>query len=591
MRRRLAAHLPDLRSLGRMTAAAILVGLAAPAPADLPPRESLGHTNKLRVLVDKVLMAANDWHMTEDNVRDIAAAGFNVVCPRIGGEDMARVRRVAELAQRHGVYYMAWMRGSLAAETGTKLVWANGSVQDLYSPNADELWQWMTEKIVGQARVSVEVPSVVGVFLDFENYAKGKQGNCYDLSYDDKIMREFAQATGIELPHLAPAERSAWLKGRGLHDQFAEFQIASWRARCRRLREQVHAINPRFQFIVYPAPGTLFIREAVWREWTTPRAPLILADACTYGRGGAALSPEQDALKANRRRLRDNMESVRKAGVPFLYTGGIDPIVWGADPEFSGKNAVMISEISDGYWIFYEGPTYGKEDHAAYWRWFTWANQAIAAADWRKQFAARETPDAYGADVSPGFDFERALAVVRRRPPLDRYEERRVLMVQEAYPRSRQFLAEHDAVALPLKWRFRADPGLTGMSQGWYRPDFDDSSWEAVSIERPWHEQGREGLTGSGWGRVKFEAPESFRGRKVMLYFGAVDEGGTIFVNGRYVHHHPERETADSWMMPFEVDVTDVVRPGEINTLAVLARAESTLGGVWKPVMLCSPKG
>ena len=32
--------------------------------------------------------------------------------------------------------------------------------------------------------------------------------------------------------------------------------------------------------------------------------------------------------------------------------GGIDPAVRGADPEFSGKNAVAISEVTDGYWIF-----------------------------------------------------------------------------------------------------------------------------------------------------------------------------------------------------------------------------------------------
>ena len=37
----------------------------------------------------------------------------------------------------------------------------------------------------------------------------------------------------------------------------------------------------------------------------------------------------------------------------------------------------LISEATNGYWIFYEGPTYTKEDHAAYWKWFTWANKAI----------------------------------------------------------------------------------------------------------------------------------------------------------------------------------------------------------------------
>jgi len=394
----------------------------------------------------------------------------------------------------------------------------------------------------------------------------------------------------MEMPDLAPSERYPWLESRALVDAFAELPIAPRRARCRALREQVHAINPRFQFIVYPAPGTLFIREAVWREWTTERAPLILADAVTYGRSGGKLLSEQAALKANRARLQANIASVRRAEVPFRYMGGIDPIVWGADPEFSGKNAVMISDLSDGYWIFYEGPTYGKEDNAAYWRWFTWANQAIAAADWQQQHAARETPDPYGVDLSPGFDYDEALAAVRQSLPLDGSKERRVLMVQEAYSRSRQFWEKNDAVALPMRWRFRADPDLTGMSQGWYRPDFDDLAWETVGTTSQWHQQGREGLTGSGWARVRFDVPALFRGRTVMLYFGAVDERGTIFVNGEYVYSHPEREQPNSWMTPFDVDVTDVIRPGEVNTLAVLADAETTLGGVWRPVVLYSPK-
>jgi hypothetical protein len=388
-------HLPGVTVLSFVISISLLAASARAAK-----REDLGRSDKYRVLVDKVLMASNGWVMTEDHVRQIADAGFNVVCPRIGGDDMARVRRVAELAQKHGIYYMAWMRGTLAATSGTRLVWANGLVQDLYSPNSDELWAWMTEKILGQARISVEVPSIVGVFLDYENYASGRQGNCYALSYDDKILGEFARSRHIDLPQLAPAERYPWLIQRGLHDEFAKFQIRLWRARCRRLRQQVDAINPRFQFIVYPAPGTLFITEAVYPEWATKQAPLILADACTYGRPGGLIVPHQAALRGNRGLLQASMDSARASGVPLLYMGGIDPLVDGADPEFCGKNAVMISDISDGYWIFYEGPTYGKPDHEAYWRWFTRANREIAAGRYGMQYEPRETPDTFeGAEI------------------------------------------------------------------------------------------------------------------------------------------------------------------------------------------------
>ena len=57
---------------------ALLVLSTAAYSAD---RAALGRTEKLRILVDKVLMASNKWVMTEDHVKEIADAGFNS-CPR-----------------------------------------------------------------------------------------------------------------------------------------------------------------------------------------------------------------------------------------------------------------------------------------------------------------------------------------------------------------------------------------------------------------------------------------------------------------------------------------------------------------------------
>jgi hypothetical protein len=161
--------------------------------------------------VDKVLSRSNNWVLTEKHMDEIREAGFNVIVPRQGGEDMARVRCVAEMARKRGMFYMAWMRGTLATKTGTRFVWQDGSIQDLYSPNADELWDWMTRLILGHARLSVENPAIVGSFLDFENYAAGKQGNCYELSYDMKILTEFAAERGLNVPDLGPNQRYPWL--------------------------------------------------------------------------------------------------------------------------------------------------------------------------------------------------------------------------------------------------------------------------------------------------------------------------------------------------------------------------------------------
>ncbi len=352
-------------------------------------RAALGRQDKLRVLVDKVLSASNKWVMTEKHVDEIRDAGFNVVVPRIGGEDMERVERVANMARDRGIFYMPWMRGTRTAKSGPRLVWANGAEQNLCSPNADELWDWMTELILGHTRLSVKNPAIVGTFLDYENYARGSQGNCYALSYDEKILSEFAKAKGLALPKLARPERHKWLEDNGHSAAFEQFQIQSWRQRCRKLREQIDAVNPRFQLIVYPR-DTLFLHEAIYPEWATEKAPLIFGDHCTYNRPGQL--PHARGLETNRQRLMEGIRFAESRGVPVQYTSGIDPVYEEADPEFCGRNAAMIAATCDGYWVFYEGPKYSK-DHPDYFEWFRRANRAIVEgrSDFWKE--PRETPD------------------------------------------------------------------------------------------------------------------------------------------------------------------------------------------------------
>ena len=381
-------------NLARLSRLAVVL-LSFSAAAQLPPREALGKSDKYRVLVDKVMAGANKWITTPAHMQEAKAAGFNVISPRIGGHELAVCREQALMAQAAGLYYMAWMRGTLTAKQDCKLVWQDGTEQELCSPNADEFWDWTTELVLGHARISAAVPAFIGSFLDYENYSPDSRGNCYSLSYDTKILKEFAAAKGVQIPELPPAERHPWLVKNGHHDAFAEFQIQSWRARCRKLRQAVDAINPRFQFIVYPAPGTPFMLEAALPEWGTVQAPIVLADPWTYGRPSEFMD-EAKALDGNREVLLNGMASIRPRCVVQLYCSGIDPEVQGAHPEFCGKNASMISHLSDGYWIFYEWPKYTKEDHGVYFDWFRRANEEIAAGRYALQYEKRAQPEKLG---------------------------------------------------------------------------------------------------------------------------------------------------------------------------------------------------
>lgn len=343
--------------------------------------EHLGPPGKWRILVDKVLMKQNNWVMTEDHVLEIKEAGFNIISPRKGGTESDRVRHVSRLAQKHGMYYVAWMRGSIKTDTGLKYVHADGSEQSMYSPNADELWAWMTRIVLEHARISLEIPSMIGTFFDFENYGPRKRGkgDLYQLSYDAVIIKKFFEGKSTALPDFLPAEREPWLRENGLLKEFSSFQINYWRMKAKKLRKQVDAINPHYLMILYPAPGTLFMTEALYLEWATAQAPLVLADASTYGKPMNNM-PDVLALAANKKRLSGRFRTVKKRHIPVLYLGGIDPIVRGATPEFCGKNASMISEVTDGYWVFYEGPEYDGE-HPEYFKRFKEANEDILSRD------------------------------------------------------------------------------------------------------------------------------------------------------------------------------------------------------------------
>jgi len=392
-----------MRAFRCMATAVSVLGLVSVAAGQDIKREDLGTKEKLRILVDKVMQPEEGWTTKEWIVKETAEAGFNVFSPRRGHENLDEVRLVNEWCRKYGIFHMPWMRGTLAAPDGPeadgkRVLWAAGNEQPLYSACSDEFWEWTHRYIVEYAKMSAEDDRLMGVFLDYENYATGgKGGNLYGVTYEDCILLPFLQEKELEPPDIEPGERKAWLEENELHEEFAEYQADHWRMRCRKLREEVDEHDPTFQFCIYPAPGTPFMVEACYPEWATDVAPVILADPWVYGRPSRFL-PQKEALEENLKKLERGMAIPEEAGIPYIYSGGIDPVVTGADPEFCGKNAVMISEVTGGYWIFYEGPKY-DEDHPDYFHWFAWANDRIKKGQLQAWHEARETDEDWVLDV------------------------------------------------------------------------------------------------------------------------------------------------------------------------------------------------
>ncbi|HUT25138.1 MAG TPA: chitobiase/beta-hexosaminidase C-terminal domain-containing protein, partial [Sumerlaeia bacterium] len=156
---------------------------------------------------------------------------------------------------------------------------------------------------------------------------------------------------------------------------------------------------------------SVFLRDAAVREWSTQAAPLVVADSSNYGRPGGWHDESVARAVAT---IQENAKRVRGRGRDFgrnpIVLGGIDPIVDNPpDPEFHGRNAALIADRADGYWIFYELKGSNASDplprpvqpiHAEFLKWWTRANRAIVAGKAREFWQAdRETLEVRGPEI------------------------------------------------------------------------------------------------------------------------------------------------------------------------------------------------
>jgi len=147
-------------------------------------------------------------------------------------------------------------------------------------------------------------------------------------------------------------------------------------------------------------------------------------------------------------------------------------------------------------------------------------------------------------------------------------------------------------------WKFKVDP-----PKGFEAPDFDDRGWSPIKVPAHWEMEGFKSLDGIGGYRLHFRVPGSFgvsrryrtrasrrsrKGRRgfakvamdptarepeiqnpksktqnrLMLRFDGVYSGADVWLNGKYIAHH------EGGFTPFEIDVTDIAKPGD-NLLAL----------------------
>lgn len=152
-------------------------------------------------------------------------------------------------------------------------------------------------------------------------------------------------------------------------------------------------------------------------------------------------------------------------------------------------------------------------------------------------------------------------------------------------------------------WDFATDPKLVGEREGWYLPAKPLSSarkihvpgcWEAQGVGEPglsnagnkWEGKDSGGnvakngrlvyepvnvrlhsaYTGAAWYKRTVAIPQDWTNKEVWLKLGGVNCQGWIWLNGKYIAHNW------AYCGTWKYNVTDLVRPGQDATIAMLVR-------------------
>ncbi len=139
------------------------------------------------------------------------------------------------------------------------------------------------------------------------------------------------------------------------------------------------------------------------------------------------------------------------------------------------------------------------------------------------------------------------------------------------------------------QWQFLIDPQRIGEDLGYWRAENTGGNWQPIKTSSSsWSNQGLRYYKGLAWYRQNVEVPAEFKGGRIFLWCGGVDEKAKVWVNGT-----PIGISHGASFYPFEMDATAAIRAGASNviTVAVLNERVNELGtgGIVAPVILYAP--
>ena len=143
--------------------------------------------------------------------------------------------------------------------------------------------------------------------------------------------------------------------------------------------------------------------------------------------------------------------------------------------------------------------------------------------------------------------------------------------------------------ALPADgWVFRTDYLDDGEGLRWFDPATPTDGWRAIRIGEFYERQGVD-YDGTAWYRREITVPKLPEGKKIYLFFGAVDESLWCYIDGELVAWN-DGNGDDLWNRPFALDVTGKLPSDSTCTIIFRTLDRFRLGGIWRPVSIVAEK-
>jgi hypothetical protein len=297
-----------------------------------------------------------------------------------------------------------------------------------------------------------------------------------------------------------------------------------------------------------------------WRE--------LLTRFCSHSYGPAGADLERYFLRLVERQSTAGHEAGSYYSAPLIFDEA-----YMRDARADLEAALARSGLTDQQRFRVTAVRLALDGLALYLDWhhtsnrFEFARAAELIESLRANYEARKAAHANFADYAAGIYIDRLLG--------------------QSTAESHKYSADPYRIVhrLPDELPTHLDPTHNGEHFNLFGPDIRDRDWlRTKTWSSTWDAQGLGMMRDTSvWYRHRFDVPADLAGQGVGLLLGAFEDEARVWVNGAYVG-----STGIKFPQAAAIDLTDAIRPGETNLLAIQVRRNSManeigIGGIFRP--------